>query len=323
MELAPVVVFAYNRPSHLQKTLTWLGQNELADQTVLYVYLDGAKKDAAPDQIEKIKEARQTARRFAINPTFKEVHFIERDHNLGLGESIITGVTEVINHHGKCIVLEDDLQTSPLFLDYMNKCLEHYENRKTVFSVSATSRPHPERFYPSDYNYDVYVSLTHHPTGWGTWVDRWNQVDWNAALLKEVMKQPEMIDAFRRMEYGDYDALVEQMQTGKNVWSIRFAFAHFVNHAVSICPIVSYINHIGWDSEATNATASSQWIFERLADKKELRLLDVLYEDKRIVNAWYSFSITKPRSIVGKLINWFGRHFKGRDEYYLKGKVYH
>ena len=323
MSLAPVIVFCYNRPAHLRKTLTWLSKNALASETTLFVFCDGAKSNATQEQIGKVKEARRVAHEVAIVPAFKEVHFVEREENLGLGTSIITGVTEVIKEYGKVIVLEDDLETSPYFLDYMNKCLDHYESRKSVFSISSLSRPHPERFYPKDYPYDVYVSLTHHPTGWGTWADRWNQVDWNVQLLDEVKIHPEMIEAFRRIEYSDYDALIDQVQTGKNVWSIRFAFAHFVNHAVSICPIVSYINHIGWDSEATNATASTQWNVERLAEKKDIKLLDVLYEDKRIINAWYSFSIPKRRSKFCKLKNWFGRRFLGRDEYALKGRVFY
>lgn len=321
--LAPIILFAYNRPEHLRKTLTWLGQNELADQSTLFVYCDGVKPDANKEQRERVVAARKVAHEFAVPPTFKEVHFVERDENLGLGTSIITGVTEVIKQYGKAIVLEDDLQTSPLFLDYMNRCLDHYEQRKSVFSISSLSRPHPEKFYPKDYPYDVYVSLTHHPTGWATWQDRWEQVDWEVKWFDEVRKRPEMIEAFRRIEYGEFDALERQQHTHQNVWSVRFGFAHFVNHSVSICPIVSYVNHIGWDEEATNAKGSSQWNFDRLADKKEIRLLDVLYEDRRIINAWYSFSIPKPRSKWGKLKNWFGRKILHRDEYALKGKVFY
>lgn len=322
MTLAPIIIFSYNRPDHLRKTLTWLGQNELANESTLYVFCDGAKPNATEEQLAKVKAARQTAHELAVVPSFKEVHIIERNVNLGLGTSVITGVTEIINKYGKAIVLEDDLETSPYFLSYMNQCLEHYEARKSVFSISGLSRPHPERFYPKDYPYDVYVSLTHHPTGWATWADRWNQVDWKADLLDVVKTQPAMIEAFRRIEYGDFDALMHQRATGKNIWSIRFAFAHFVNHAVSICPIVSYINHIGWDDEATNATGSSQWNFERLADNANLRFLDVLYEDSRIINAWYSFSISQRRSRWQRLKNWFGRTFLNKDEYALKGRVF-
>ena len=322
MIISPIIVFAYNRPDHLRKTLTWLGQNKLANQSTLYIFCDGQKPNATEGQLAKVQAARQVAHELAVVPVFKEVHIVERTENLGLGTSVITGVTDIINKYGKVIVLEDDLETSPYFLSYMNQCLEHYDARKSVFSISGLSRPHPERFYPKDYPYDVYVSLTHHPTGWATWADRWNQVDWKADLLDVVKTQPAMIEAFRRIEYGDYDALMHQRATGKNVWSIRFAFAHFVNHAVSICPIVSYINHIGWDAEATNATASTQWNFERLADNANIRFLDVLYEDSRIINAWYSFSIPQRRSLWGRLMNWFGRKYLNKDEYALKGRVF-
>ena len=322
MIIAPIVIFAYNRPDHLRKTLTWLGQNELADQSTLYIFCDGAKQNASEEQLAKVKAARQVAHEVAVVPIFKAVHIIEREENFGLGTSIITGVTEIVNKYGKVIVLEDDLETSPYFLSYMNQCLDHYEARKSVFSISGLSRPHPERFYPKDYPYDVYVSLTHHPTGWGTWADRWSQVDWEVKMLDVVKTQPAMIEAFRRIEYGDFDALMRQRATGKNVWSIRFAFAHFVNHAVSICPIVSYINHVGWDAEATNATASGLWNFERLADNADIRFIDVLYEDSRIINAWYSFSMPQRRSLWGRLKNWFGRKYLHKDEFSLKGRVF-
>lgn len=323
MTAAPIVVFAYNRTDHLRKTLTWLGQNELANQSTLYIFCDGPKPNSTAEQLAKVQAARQTAHEVAVVPVFKEVHIIERKENLGLGTSVITGVTEIINKYGKVIVLEDDLETSPYFLSYMNQCLDHYEARKSVFSISGLSRPHPERFYPKDYPYDVYVSLTHHPTGWATWADRWNQVDWEMRDFEIVKNDPQMIQAFRRAEHCQYDELVWVLQNKKNLWAAKFAFAHFVNHAVSICPIVSYINHIGWDAEGTNATGGAEkWAFERLADNANIRFLDVLYEDSRIINAWYSFSINKPRSLWGKLKNWYGRKFLHRDEYALKGKVY-
>ena len=326
MNLAPIIVFAYNRPDHLRKTLTWLGQNELANESTLYIFCDGPKpqKDEGMKGLmdEKVVAARKVAHELAIVPTFKEVHIFEREENLGLGTSVITGVTEIINKHGRAIVLEDDLETSPYFLSYMNQCLEHYDARKSVFSISGLSRPHPERFYPKDYPYDVYVSLTHHPTGWGTWADRWNQVDWDVKDFAIVMNDPQMIQAFRRAAHCQYEELEWHQREKINIWSARFAFSHFVNHAVSICPIVSYINHIGWDAEATNSPGSSQWNFERLADNADIRFLDVLYEDSRIVNSWYSFSIRKPRSLWGKFKNWYGRKFLHRDEYALKGRVY-
>ena len=322
-KFAPIIVFCYNRPEHLRKTMTWLRANKYAEESPLYVFCDGPKVNASEEQLQKIAAARAVVDEMAVVPAFKEVHVVKRDENLGLGTSIITGVTEVINKHGKAIILEDDLETSPLFLDYMNKCLDHYEARKSVFSISGLSRPHPERFYPADYPYDVYVSLTHHPTGWGTWADRWAQVDWDAKAYDVMKDQPEMIAAFRRIEYPEWDDLKRVKENGKNIWSVRFGLAHFVNHAVSICPIVSYINHIGWDEEGTNATCGGHvWNFDRLADKEDIRFCDILYADKRIINAWYSFTVPHRRSWFGRLKNWYGRKFLGRDEYALKGRVF-
>ena len=132
-----------------------------------------------------------------------------------------------------------------------------------------------------------------------------------------------MIDAFRRAEYSQYEELEWQQREKVNIWSARFAFAHFVNHAISICPIVSYINIIGWGNDATNTIGSGHnWEFDKLADKEEIRFCDILYADKRIINAWYSFTMPNRRTFFGRLKNWYGRQFLGQDEYALKGKVF-
>lgn len=317
--LSPIVLFAYNRPWHVEQTLVALMNNELADQSTLYIYCDGPKPEATEKQKKQIDEVRRIIR---TNQWCKTIYIIESDINKGLGTSIIDGVSEVINKYGKVIVLEDDLVTSPLFLDYMNKALNYYEQRKSVFSISALSRPNPYNFYPKDYDYDVYVSLAHHPTGWGTWSDRWMNVDWEAKHFVELQSNINIRNAFSRGGDDWFKELEAQQKQELNVWSVRFALAHFVNHAVSICPIVSYVNHIGWDDSGTNATGSSRWEHKYLATKKDINFLDILYEDSRIINSWYSFSITKRRSLLGRIINRLGYIILKKDEFVLKGKVY-
>jgi len=326
MTIAPIIVFAYNRPEQLRRTLTRLGQNELADQSILYIYCDGAKPNATEEQLAKVQAARKVAHELAVVPTFKEVHIIEREENLGLGTSVISGVTEIVNKYGKVIVLEDDLETSPYFLSYMNQCLDHYEPRKSVFSVTGLSRPLPEQFFPKDYPYDVYVSLKHHPWGWATWADRWNQIDWSANAYDEVASNPQMLTAYKRLGEDEWDELTMQVKGGRKIWSARFSFAHFVNHAVSIAPIKTYVRNIGAGADSTNCTTENlgRWEIREsdLCNTPELRLLDVLYEDARIVNTWYSFFKKGRRSLLGRLKNWYGRKFLHRDEYALKGKVF-
>ena len=45
MELAPVVLFTYNRPWHTRQTIDALQKNELANRSDLFIYSDGPKDE--------------------------------------------------------------------------------------------------------------------------------------------------------------------------------------------------------------------------------------------------------------------------------------
>src|ERR1035437_10116934 len=92
MNLAPIVLFVYNRAGCTLKTLEHLKQNVLADQSELFIDSDGPKADAGEIDLRKITEVRETIRK---EKWCKEVHIIESPVNLGLADSIILGVTEI------------------------------------------------------------------------------------------------------------------------------------------------------------------------------------------------------------------------------------
>ena len=48
--LAPIVLFAYLRPFHTQKTLDALANNQLAKSSNLYIFIDGLKENATEEQ---------------------------------------------------------------------------------------------------------------------------------------------------------------------------------------------------------------------------------------------------------------------------------
>ena len=117
MTLSPVIIFNYNRPDHSLRTWEALSQNELAKDTELYLYCDGPKENASDEMKKRIADLHVQAKQYAIDALkagkFKAVHVVCAEQNKGLANSIIGGVTEVINKHGRAIVLEDDLLTSP------------------------------------------------------------------------------------------------------------------------------------------------------------------------------------------------------------------
>jgi len=137
-KLAPIVLFVYNRPLHTRQTLEALSKNILADESVLYIFADGAKEGASEKEITKIAEVRNIAKE---GKWCKEVYLIERKENLGLANSVIQGATEIISKHGKVIVLEDDLLTSKGLLKYMKHALNLYEANENVMQISEHSFP--------------------------------------------------------------------------------------------------------------------------------------------------------------------------------------
>ena len=95
-KLAPIVLFVYNRPWHTRQTLEALSKNSLADQSILYIYADGAKENATDAQLNEIKEVRCLIRE---KKWCKQVEIIEREKNIGVENVMITGITEIINKY--------------------------------------------------------------------------------------------------------------------------------------------------------------------------------------------------------------------------------
>ena len=133
MTLSPVIIFNYNRPDHSLRTWEALSQNQFAAETELYLYCDGPKvtsegvneltNERIKESNARVEQTQTLAKQYAIDATkdgkFKAVHVVCAEKNKGLANSIIDGVTEVINKHGRAIILEDDLLTSPYFLKYI------------------------------------------------------------------------------------------------------------------------------------------------------------------------------------------------------------
>lgn len=287
MELAPIIVFAYDRPEHLRRTLEALAKNELAKESELYIFCDGPKADATEERKSHVEQTREVAH-VAID--FKEIHVIEALQNKGLANSIIGGVTEVIKKHGRVIVLEDDLLTSPYFLKYMNEGLERYESKKAVFTICANRPPMRKLRIPKDYPYDVFVSQRAMSTGWATWVDRWQQVDWSMNYLPALLKDSYQIDALNRAGKDMLHMLQLQRDHKIDSWAVQYGYAHFANHAVAIMPCVPYVDNIGFDGTGIHSGTDEKDFRNNVAlAPEDPRWLDVLYEDKRIINEFYAY----------------------------------
>lgn len=326
--LAPIVVFAYNRPDHLRQTLEALAKNDLASESVLCVYCDGAKVNATKEQLAKVSTTQSFAIQYAETAKrqglFKDIYVVCAEKNKGLANSIICGVTDVINQYGRVIVLEDDLLTSPYFLKYMNEALDFYESRPGVMSISANRPPVHKMEIPSDYPYDVFVNLRSYSTGWATWKDRWNRVDWSLDYLNDFLSHPEQVEAFNRGGDDMTDMLCLQRDGKIDSWAIRFGFAHFKEHCVAILPCVSYVDNIGFDGTGIHSgiNSTNEYRNDLSLSVKNPRFTDIIYEDKRIVNAFYNRFCSAKRPFYQRVINTIARVFGIATPYIIKKKIY-
>lgn len=291
--LAPIIVFAFNRPEALKNTICSLLQNEEAKDSDLYVFVDGARPNKA-GEVEKVQAVQDIVKRIT---GFKSIHYTFSEKNKGLGNSIIQGATQVINQYGKAIVLEDDLVFATNFLSYMNQGLDRYEKEEKVFSICGYSN---KVKVPKGYEYDTYFCTRSSSWGWGTWADRWNSVDWE---LKDWDKYSKMERAFNKWGGSDCFRMLRSVKEGwGNSWAIRFGFSQFLQDKLSLFPIISKVKNNGFNGEGTNCKKWSRFKYE-FDDKgsKDFNMPPNVIMDKKLYKSAMSYH-TIPIRIYSRIM---------------------
>jgi hypothetical protein len=250
MNLAPIILFVYNRPEHTKKTLESLKINELASESLLFIFSDGSKNENDKKSVDEVRNYISTI------SGFKEINIILREKNLGLADSVITGVTEVIEKYGKAIVLEDDIVSSKYFLKFMNEVLDFYELDKKIYSISGYNFPIK---IPESYQHQIYISPRPSSWGWATWKDRWEKAAWEIPDYDEFINRKERI---RKFNQGgeDLTRMLKKQMSGKiNSWAVRWAYTHFNGNVYCIYPVKSFVKNIGADRSGVHTKKTNKF----------------------------------------------------------------
>lgn len=257
---APIILFAFNRPDAIRRTVESLKRNTEALESDLFVFVDGPRESCPSDvdNVHRVKEYVNTITGFSnVERKFSET-------NRGLASSVITGVSDVINRYGRAIVLEDDLILSDNCLSFLNQGLDIYEEKHEVFSVCAYTN---KVSIPQNYNEDAYFCVRSSSWGWATWADRWNSVDWE---LNDWAKYAGMKNAFNKWGGSDCYGMLQGWRNGLNKsWAIRFCFAQFLQQKLSLFPVISKISNEGFDGEGTNCKKYNRFkcVFDKTVNK--------------------------------------------------------
>lgn len=237
MSLAPIVLFVYNRPWHTRQVVESLQKNILAKDSLLFIFSDGPRNQ---DDEDKVFEVREYLKNII---GFKTIKIVEREKNYGLSQSIISGVSEIVDKFGEIIVLEDDLVTSSYFLNYMNDALNIYKNDERVISIHGYVYPVkeslPETFFIR--GADCW--------GWATWKKGWDLFEADGKKLLADLERQKIAKEFDFNGGYPYTQMLKmQIKKLNNSWAIRWYASAFLKDRLTLYPGRSLIKNIGLDN---------------------------------------------------------------------------
>ena len=246
--LAPICLFVYSRLDETKITIESLQKNYLSSKSQLFIFSDGAKNNDILAQVQEVRKYIHSINGFA------EVTIYESELHKGLANSIISGITKIVNIYQRVIVLEDDLILATNFLCFMNQALTYYEENKRILSISGYSF---RIKYPKNYNYDVAFSLRASSWGWATWKDRWEVIDWEVGSYKSFQ-----FNLIKRLKFNrggsDMSHMLDKQKSGKiNSWAIRFCYHQYKNNLIDVFPTISKVTNNGFGENATHSRVGS------------------------------------------------------------------
>ncbi len=241
---SPIILFVYNRPEHTQKTLQALIENHYSEKSTIFVFADGPKNDS---EIENIKRVRNIVDK--LSSQFDQRELVFRNSNLGLANSIITGVNQVFEFHDNAIVLEDDIVTSNFFLQFMNDALRTFKFRKDIMSISGYTFPIN---IPKDYTKHCFIAPRVSSWGWATWKKYWLKVDWDMNNYEEFINNKKQRKEFNLGGDDLVNMLISQRKGKIDSWAIIWTYFHYKTKSYCLYPTKSLAKNIGTDNSGTH-----------------------------------------------------------------------
>ena len=288
--LAPIVVFTYNRPEHTLRTVDALLNNPLANDSDIIIYSDSARTTNHQNAVNEVRNYLSTI------TGFRSIKVIHRDKNLGLAESIIQGVTEVLQESEKVIVLEDDMVVAPYFLEYMNEALDQFVDDDRVISVHGYVFPVdiklPEAFFIQ--GADCW--------GWATWRRGWEIFEPNGQFLLDELMRRHLIQEFDyNGAYPFSNMLKDQVKGANDSWAIRWHASAFLAGKLTLYPGRSLVHNSGNDGSGTHCGTSDSMDI-KLSETK-INLNNIAVESSRIGReAFEIFFRQSQKSLLHRLL---------------------
>ena len=157
-------------------------------------------------------------------------------------------MNQVINKTGAVIVLEDDIVTSPNFLNFMNDSLNYYKDKKKIWHINAHIIFNDQKKPNSSFLWRLMNCW-----GWGTWKDRWQYFDNDIDKLLKRFSQNKKYEFNLENSHDFWIQVKENKAELRKTWAIFWYASIFLNRGLCLSPYFSYTKNIGLDGSGVNS----------------------------------------------------------------------
>ena len=241
---APVLITVYDRFNHLRNAVESLKKCPEAKSTEIFIASDMASEKKKEFQISEIRNYINS-----ING-FKKVTPIFFDENVGIEHSWHFSLDLVFRKYDKIIFLEDDIEVSPLFLNYINKGLDFYKNDPNIYSICGFS-PY---IFSNNYEYEeskLFKSNRWNAWGFGLWKKKniffedFRKSKFFFKDLEEDLKSkhflkkinklskeyfPHLLYSLKKNKMPEYDFLTGYYCIKNDLYNIYYTKTHTINN---------------------------------------------------------------------------------------------
>jgi hypothetical protein len=242
--VAPVVLFAFNRPEHTRKVFEAIRQ---AKPSRLLIVLDAPRTRVESDQ----KLCSQVLEIVSDVDWECDVDYQIAETNLGIRRRFVSGLEWVFSRVSEAIILEDDCLPSPAFFRFVSQMLATYRNADAIGIVSG--------FNPIGDSKETEYSHLFGPVpylwGWGTWGRVWNTYDQSASKWLNPVSRRIVRSALNNAQAYRFWKLNFDL-VSKNpkysTWDYQVVFDQLLRNRLTVFPAKSLVSNIGFEYGANH-----------------------------------------------------------------------
>jgi len=291
----PVVIYTLNRYEHFRRCVESLAKNTHAEKTELVIGLDYPPAEKYVEGYRKIKEYLPSITGFG------KVTIFERKENFGAVKNSLALCDYVFEYHDACIMIEDDNEFSPCFLDYMNKMLCHYHDDLRVATVSSYLSP----VYKDLAKGALLFTIDNNAWGYGIWRDKYGNSAERRAIAMDILRSWRLSWRCFWAYPAGFRMLISMAKRNCTWGDIIRSHCNVVNHSFQVRPAVSLTRNWGNDGSGINCTVDESLAKQTISDA-------LTFEDPEDWEPYYTkevahatFRLTWPKNnflFMGKMI---------------------